>query len=469
MQNSNLVQLIESLSKKDLRELSKFLRSPFHNQRKDVIILFDGIVNALTKNRAALQRDKLFHLLFPNQNYEEQQLRHIMSYLMKLIKNYLVIAAFQKEEMEQKLFLLAAVEQKSNLQISHQVWKNLEKHLQNSQYQNGIFFQKKHDAALEYLKAGFGEKNKEKQMLQMAFESLNIGFICQLLRLGCRMLSERSLNFVEYETHLLEQVLVFLEKEHFREIPAVQLYYYSYLTLSEKNKNKENAFRHLKELIGKYASLLPQEEALDLYLILINFCIRKTNRGHTDFAAEALEFYQQALDNGILLEKGYLTVANYSNIFKLGLKLQQLAWAKNFLERYKTKLHPKHQINYYHYNLAIFYYWKKEYELAMSMLHKVHFKEEVENLTLRRMLVRIYFETEEWEALYSLLKSFRAYINRHKSLSRQHQLLNKNLISMVAKMSKSDLTNKEVREKLKAEIERLEWIAEKKWLVEQLR
>ena len=53
MKNSRLVHILKTFSKKEVREFSKWLDSPAHNQRDDVVLLF----NFLT-NRNRLQKDK---------------------------------------------------------------------------------------------------------------------------------------------------------------------------------------------------------------------------------------------------------------------------------------------------------------------------------------------------------------------------------------------------------------------------
>jgi len=41
MQNTKIIQFLKCLSKDELREFGKFVRSPFHNNRKDVIRFYD--------------------------------------------------------------------------------------------------------------------------------------------------------------------------------------------------------------------------------------------------------------------------------------------------------------------------------------------------------------------------------------------------------------------------------------------
>lgn len=466
MQQSNLIQLLKTFHKKELKGLHKFVRSPYYNQRQDVIDLHDYIVQHLSCKGTALQREQIFQHIFKQDTYHEQKLRHLMSYLMKVVKTYLSIKAFEADKMSKQLYLFQEIGQRDVPSVFQQEAKNTSKMLANETYQNGQFYQQKFRAELEFLKTKTERAAENNDALESAIESLSVSFVAQLLRLACRVLSESNVTSQQYDLPFLSSVLVALEQGQYRDIPVVQLYYYSFLTL--KNWDREDYFETLQRLVKKHLYVLPQEEALDLYLILINFCIRKSNKGETFYARAALQFYQQAMDDGTLLEHGFLSHFNYSNIFKLGLKMQQLDWAQQFLEQYKKYLHPTNRESHYQYNMAIFYYWKKEYAEAMNLLRGLHFKGILFNLNVRRMLLRIYYEMGEIEVLDSLLKSFRAYINRHVYLTDYHRALNKNLIKFVAKMLKSNLKEDDVRAKLQAEIEVTVYVAEKHWLLEQL-
>jgi hypothetical protein len=41
MQKSNLINIFKTFSKKELRDFKKWLQSPLHNQREDVLKLFN--------------------------------------------------------------------------------------------------------------------------------------------------------------------------------------------------------------------------------------------------------------------------------------------------------------------------------------------------------------------------------------------------------------------------------------------
>ena len=53
MQKSVLTEIVLSLSKKEIRDLNKWLQSPAHNQREDVVNLFDYLSKNVSKSENA--------------------------------------------------------------------------------------------------------------------------------------------------------------------------------------------------------------------------------------------------------------------------------------------------------------------------------------------------------------------------------------------------------------------------------
>ena len=70
-----------------MRELQKFVRSPYFNQREDVILLFDWIHKSLNGKVPNLSKEKVFFEIFPNKKYNDVLMRQMMSYLYKIIQS----------------------------------------------------------------------------------------------------------------------------------------------------------------------------------------------------------------------------------------------------------------------------------------------------------------------------------------------------------------------------------------------
>ena len=131
----------------------------------------------------------------------------------------------------------------------------------------------------------------------------------------------------------------------------------------------------------------------------------------------------------------------------------------------KNILHPRIMDNAWRYNLAFFYFQQEKYKSAMQLLIQVEFKDTLNNLDARRMLLKSYFELGEYDALDSLLDSFSRYINRQKELG-YHKDNYLNLIRFVKKVIHTN--DKEKLEKLKISILNTSALAEKEWLLEKI-
>jgi len=80
-----------------------------------------------------------------------------------------------------------------------------------------------------------------------------------------------------------------------------------------------------------------------------------------------------------------------------------------------------------------------------------------------------YFETDEIEPLYSLMDSFRAYLNRHKNFPASRRNPYARLIRFTKKLTKIMPGNKKEVQKLKDEIECTEGeISSITWLKEKI-
>ena len=90
------------------------------------------------------------------------------------------------------------------------------------------------------------------------------------------------------------------------------------------------------------------------------------------------------------------------------------------------------------YNLVDLYYYKKELGKALEYLHKVEYSDVFYALNSKEMLLKIYYEMNEEEALHNLLASFRIYLKRNKLISDNIRLPYQNFISLLTQTVKSE-------------------------------
>jgi tetratricopeptide (TPR) repeat protein len=214
--------------------------------------------------------------------------------------------------------------------------------------------------------------------------------------------------------------------------------------------------------------LFQAEELRDLYLLAINYCIRRLNQGEMQYAKEGLDWYKRGLASGGLLTDGVLSRFTYRNIVAMGLKVGDFEWVQSFIYEYKSLLEKQHRESMFTFNLAKLAYHRKQYQEALNLLRKAKYKDLLLNLAAKTLLLKTYYELEEWDMLESHLEAMQNYLRRKKVMG-YHQTNYKNLIHYTKKLVSVSPYNKTAKEDLEKRLDNEEILTEKEWLLEQLR
>ncbi len=457
-----LLTILNSFDRKERREFRKFLYSPFFNKRKDVCRLYDCFLDANPHFWPDINRQKLFATIYPGEPFDDSKLRHVMSYLVKLAKTFLMQINHRNHPADQRLHLLEQFKQRGLSRLFEKEWIKTEQFIQNEPYRHAHFYLQKYALSRQQTEYLFQQKREGDMNHQQIGEDLRTYFLVNVLMQNCAALTHQKMSSKKGELLLLDEVLRWVVRFGLVQVPVVAIYYYAVLTLL--HPDREENYQQLKSLIQQYAHIFPVPERRDVHLIAINFCIKKLNRGEPKFVKEAFDFYRSALDNGVLLEKGIISPFAYKNILKLGVELKEFAWIDQFLDEYRSYLDPADSENHYTYCRAVFYFNQPNYDEVLKLLQKVEFKDKLYELDARRMLLIIYYENGNFDALESLLESFKTYIRRHKELG-YHKENYLNLIRFVKQLLASNLRSQRVRQQLKKEITDTKALAERRWLL----
>lgn len=430
-----------------------------------MVELFDFFHQYL-KDKKDFPEDAVVYELIWDRPFDNLRFNHSKSQLLQLVYGFLAYEEQEKEPFLKELMVTKALRRHEVNPVFRTYRKRLETKLSTHPLRNADYYK-----TLYLLQSEWGKQiRKSGRTGDMGMEgivqSFSVYTVTGVLRLACALLSLRAVKKDETPLGLLSPVLEMLGQGAFADVASVQVYYRSYLALTRGDATDD--FVRLRTLLAENAHLFPQEEMRDLYLLTINFCIKKLNKGVREFIRVAFDLYRSGLDTGILLENGILSPFTYNNILLLGLNLKEFQSTEQFLFRYRDYLPKKTGENYFRYNLAIFYFRKPDYDKAMDLLQKIRLKEVLYNLDARRMLLRIYYEKQEWDALDSLLDSFRTYVYRQENIG-YHRTNYLNLIKIVKKMRTADIKDQTIRHELAQEIESLEALAEREWLVQRLK
>lgn len=437
MENSKLIALLKTFSTKELREFNEFVSSPFFNKNEE-LMQFNEILRKLAPDfqPKKIEREKLFSKMYPGKAYDDKQLNYLMSFTLKLAEQYIGYTQFKKDEIQEKVQILSAYNdrdlEKHYQFIHNQVTKQLEQH----PYRNMQFYY------LQFLTANISNDHFLKQKirkyddrLQMAADHLDQFYLARKLRYCCEMLDRKLSIAADYELHFIDEVVAYVEQNPDMRTPSVAVYYTVLMMLQGA---EQEHFRELKRLIVAHREKFPQADLKDIYGYAINFCIRKVNNGDQSFLEELFNTYNEALEDGTLLEDDRLSPWAYKNIIGVGLRLRLFDRTEQFIREYNGKLAPEFRDNALNYNLAELKYYQGQPDDALAYLNRVEFSDIYYTLDTKKMMLKIYYEQEEIDALYSLISSFKMYLKRTKLVSANNRAAYQNFVQVLSLMIKHD-------------------------------
>ncbi|MBR9921514.1 MAG: hypothetical protein GYB31_11805 [Bacteroidetes bacterium] len=465
MQNTKVVQLLNTLSRKEIRRMEDFLSSPYFNKRDEVSRLFRVLIEELQFFREVSDKEAVFaKVAGKKKTYDDQQLRLWMSYLSKAIGQFLLIEAFAERQISRKTDLLAIYRERNLPRLQESQLRELEKLQEKIEHRHAGYFQNDFRIQQEKYRFLISSRRMSDLNLHKTSKDLDIYYISQKLRQACLALAHQAVYKTEYQYGLLPEIMQYVESENLLEIPAIGVYYHGYKALSATESDAP--FGEFKAAILHMGRFFPADELGDLYILAINFCIRRYNAGDPKYLKDEFDLYQDGLEHGLFYKNNNLSRFTYRNIVTLGLVLNEFEWVEGFIHEYRPKLSRPFRESMYSFSLARLEYSRKNYDAALQLLQKSDYKDLLLNLAAKTVMLKIFYELEEFDLLNSHLEAMRMFIRR-KNIMGYHKTNYSKLINFMRKLVDLPDYDKEARNALKNEIQNTAAVAEKAWLLER--
>lgn len=463
MENSKLIQLLKTFDTRELREFKEFMESPLFNKNQDLTdfyLYLKKIAPAFLAKK--LNKNVVYRQLYGAKKYNDKQMRYLMSFTLKLAEQFIGWKKYQEQEILIKSHTLESLVER-NLEKNYQnIFQNAEKELNEKPLRNARYYQDKY-LLTEVSNKHFTAKNLRKfnDKLQEVANYFDVYYLSQKLKYSCEMMSMQRFLSADYSQNLIEEIGRFLRKSSYENVPAIALYHQVFLTLTDENN--EAHFEQLTALMDEHIDCFSDEEMQEFYFHTINYCIRKMRQKEEKYVEKALQIYIKGVENKLLLHNDLISPWDYKNIVKLGLRLKKFAWTEQFIKKYTDILAEEYRLNAFNYSLADLSYHKQEIPTALTHLREVEFTDIFFTLDAKIMLLKIYYDNEEEEALLSLLTSFKIFLKRNKLISVEVKNTYENFINLLSQILKS---KKEHITDLQQKINDTPLLTDRNWLLE---
>lgn len=465
MQQGKLISLLKTLSKKELKDFQTYTTSEFFNKNETLIQLINNLIKYQSQFESPkLNRETFFKKHYPTEIFDEQKFRYMQSDLTKLLEDFLAFNQYSKNEFGQKYFLLESLHERNQDKYFLQELEYIKSINDKSPYRDAEYYFNQHKISeLSYQYTSEKRNRAFDTSLQEVIDNLEITYLAKGFRYYCEMINRRNILSVEYNLSFFDEMVKYLENASFDFVPIIRIYRFIHKALTDP-ENKPNYYELLSSL-KENSKLYSQSEQRGMYVFAQNYCIKRINQGDKDALKDIFELYKLMVDNELIYEGTFVSQPDFKNIVTTGLRLGEVEWVNGFIGEFRGKLNPEFSENAYSYSMAWIHFTKKEYDKALRMLLRVEFNDVYYHLDSKSLLMKVYFEMNEFDAFLSLVDAFRIYLRRNKFISEFQKETYSNFIQIINKLMKLKMRNQPITLVIHQEICATKPAADLNWLI----
>ncbi len=475
MKNSSLIELLTCLTETEWQLLEGKLASSSIAAAVRELYGYLLASRPIDDNKS-LDKTTVYKAIFKNQPYNDQRLRDAMSALAALAKDVITEAELSAHPYQLQLLQVKALRKRGLSQSYERAFNKTvkESSLESANTEDALLYQYQLAQEREEYFA-LQQDRQPDQALQDRMDALDRFYILAKLKLTCEQLNRMHILQAEYQPVMLREIMALLDANLIYLLHSGILVYFRVLQMLSKPTEPYH-YHQLVQDLTNHEYQLEKEEARNLYRYAQNYCIRMINQGSAGYFRQLLDLYQKQLNNKLLLPDGVLDHTDYKNIVTVGLRLKDYQWTGNFIAQYKDCLPDSVREAAWLYNQANYLYEIGKLTEAGNMLVKQNFADFYYNLSARHLLLKIFYDEQETDALTYQIESFRLYLLRNKTISTANRTSNLNFLKVMKNLATLKQRQEYAPEaQLKAKLGKIEHaighyqpLANKNWLLEQV-
>lgn len=432
--------------------------------------MYDFIVQ---KERAGteletLNRALVWSAVYGEKTYNDATLRRLMSDLLQLALHFLALETQRQDPVAEDLYLQRALENTALIKHLGGVERRIEQRLADSEgfgaryYLNEFRFRWN---IFERASRSMGRTHYIEKLLD-ADESLDRVYIVQKLKSHIAWLVFRGFRQTAVQHNLPPGFWEYANHPRFSDVPLIAVYLTVIRCLTEPDE--EAHFRQLLSELERFARQITREDLRECYHIAQNYCAFKINQGKSEYSSLVFQIFKQIIAQQLLLEDNQLSESMFKNIVTVSLGQGEYAFAENFIETWSAHLPAAVRENARTFNLSHLYFYQKRYAEVIRLLANVEYKDVSYALSSKLTLLRTYYELDEYQALDSLLDSFRIYLRRNRVISNTVRREYINYLTVVKNLSTLAPGDRPGLARLREKFLRSGTTMPKKWLLEKM-
>lgn len=480
MHKSQLIRLLKGCSAKELKRLERYVQSPYFNTDAKVTALFQWVKRARPQYQAGfLAKEKVAQHLFPEHPKPNLALRRVMTNLAKLIKDFLTRVQLDQYPIFQQHLLLESLLDRNVDSLFLPTYKgikrDLSKHEQTSNYFYNTFLLEQ-----DYYKFTHRQNNRvAKSPFLDLLAHFELIYVVGKLKFCCELLNRKGIVQDKEQDLLITELKRIISVHAFEKLPIVRLYSSTLQML--QNRGEESYYQQLRADLLALKGEIADKDLYAVCLFCLNYCFYQVRQGKAIYWKEAFGLYRLMLGEKIVVRNETIAPYWFKNISITAARLKEFEWGIQFIEDYQSLLPKQQGESTLYFCKGALAFYQQQYEEALSCFLHVEFADFFDHLNNEMLVIKCYYELQEWVLIENRLDALRHYIKRHNAISEQHKVAYRNFINLLKRLlrilwhQKQGLLSKAVEQRLQKSIPKLatdvkeaKALVDKEWLLEKI-
>lgn len=467
MHNSKLIKLFRGLSRSELLEFGRYIKTPFLNRDDNLVKLYDYIKKYSPEyDSVKLEKEYFLKKVSNNQQVRDRQIHDWMSDLTKKLEDYLIYSELQKRPLSRDFVLLDAMKDRRMDELFFRSIKNMRNKLDNSPERDMFYYfnqwRLRHEA---YFYGVLPQKYKEEKNIILMMTDMDKFFCAAKLRYSSEAMAVETNRRGVGQIALLPEVLKEIRKPEFKKNKLFKIYE---LTLDLYYDDKDETYDKLEKLVFEQLHLGNADEQYSLLNYLLTHAGRMWSEGREHYRQKVFDWYVYNTDNKLILKDGYIPAAHFLNAMYLATALYEAEWLEKFINNYTIYLKESDRENTELLAKAYLYFTQRQYKKSLRILAQTGGRDYTYPLNVRTLTIQCYYELKDVEFVLLECGNFGRYINRSEGISDIVKETVKDFIRFVKLLCDAPYKKEITKKILKKKLEVAKGIRVKSWLTEKI-
>lgn len=477
MEQSQLIELIRTLTQTEKELIQQLASIPYFNQGKMkafVPRLLDICMgHPWQEPQTILDKKTVFSSLFPDQEFVEGKLEKTMVEAHKIVRTALLIQQYLREGNDFQLgFDFTKVARTKGMDVRYQhLLARLQKSQSEFAFKNETFFdqQVKLENAIHESECYHNQKKGDLNVPNL-IQALEANYHLKRYAILNRYLLQLKTSKIEVPAVLLNQIEESKVPIRFLEESPVLKASHAVFHLLKKERPEISDVRTLFELLILNERNFDRESLQEFYTYLRNICtlVLSTDAENTVVESMLHELFKDNLERGYLHYEGKLHSSRYWAVSSIALRVKDYNWAITFIEKYKHDLIGENESqDIYRLNMANYLFCLGRFSECLDWIPATSpFVDYL--LTGKRLEIKAYYELKS-DLLSFKLDTFKVFLSRTspKLLSEVHNQNHQDFVNLLIQIHISLPGDQKRAEKVISRIRDRKQAAEWRWLLEK--